>query len=380
MDLDAVGPAGFMSADDERTMRVRAVPQPQDPLHRLLTTGGDVGTIVTDRRCRMRVNGVATPTADGFTVHTDQVFSNCGRYISDRRHPCAAAARDLVGSGTELSDDQMDLVRGADTFFIGTCHTDGASDASHRAGNPGFVQVDSPDALRWPDYDGNAMFMTLGNLAVDPRVGLLFVDWAQGALLHLSGRACLDWDERSAAALPGAQRVVGMSIDAVLQRDHAAALSWTPPVLSRFNPTRRSRPAGERRYSSRTSAWRSSQPSHADRTISRRSWLAVQPSRSRMASALATVRGGSPGLRHDLGREGDAGDLADHVDHLPHGRALAAADVEPQRLPAVREVPRRPPRAPSRCRPRGCSPGCRCRRASGSRHRRSAAACPRSAA
>jgi predicted pyridoxine 5'-phosphate oxidase superfamily flavin-nucleotide-binding protein len=231
------GPTGFMTADDERTMRVRACPLVSDPLHRLLTVGGDVGTIVMDSRRRMRVNGVLTPTPDGFTVHTEQVFSNCGRYISDRQGTLLAPRPAQVSSGTRLSSDQMDLVRGAETFFIGTCHPDGAADSSHRGGNPGFVQVDSPDTLRWPDYDGNAMFMTLGNLALDPRVGLLFLDWAEGTALQVSGRAVLDWRPESAALLPGALRVVRMSIDAVLQTEHAVPMRWTPPVLSRFNPT-----------------------------------------------------------------------------------------------------------------------------------------------
>lgn len=231
------GPAGFMTADDERTVRVRARPLESDPLHRLLTVGGDVGTIVMDSSRRMRVNGVLTPSADGFTIHTEQVFSNCRRYISDRHGAQTPSRPGRVVSGTELSSDQVDLVRGADTFFIGTCHPHGAADASHRGGNPGFVQVESPTTVRWPDYDGNAMFMTLGNLALDPRVGLLFLDWSSGTLLHLSGRAVLDWDQRSAATMPGAQRVVGMSIDAVQQRERAVSMRWTPPVLSRFNPT-----------------------------------------------------------------------------------------------------------------------------------------------
>ena len=231
------GPAGFMSADDERTMHVRTLPGAGDPLHRLLTAGGDVGAIVMDHRRRMRVNGIASPTTDGFTVHTEQVFSNCGRYISDRDGTLLVPRPARVRSGTELSSDQMDLVRGADTFFIGTCHPGGAADASHRGGNPGFVQVDSPGTLCWPDYDGNAMFMTLGNLALDPRVGLLFLDWAQGTALQVSGRAVLDWRPESAAVLPGALRVVRMSIDAVQQTEHAVPMRWTPPVLSRFNPT-----------------------------------------------------------------------------------------------------------------------------------------------
>ena len=196
------GPAGFLGADDERTMRVRARPLPTDPLHPLLSTGGDVGTIVMDSHRRMRVNGVLTPTTDGFTIHTEQVFSNCGRYISDRQGALRPARPGPVTGGAELSSTQMRLIRGADTFFIGTSHPEGAADASHRGGNPGFVQVDAPGAWRWPDYDGNGMFMTLGNLALDPRVGLLFLDWAEGTLLQVSGRAALDWSPagRGAAA------------------------------------------------------------------------------------------------------------------------------------------------------------------------------------
>jgi predicted pyridoxine 5'-phosphate oxidase superfamily flavin-nucleotide-binding protein len=251
------GPAGFMSADDERTLHVRALPGDDDPLHGLLTGGGDVGTIVMDSRRRMRVNGVLAPMADGFVVHSDQVFSNCGRYISER-HPASAPSGPApserapserapserapsspargASSGDALLDDQQHLIRSADTFFIGTNHPDGAADASHRGGNPGFVKVDGARSLRWPDYDGNAMFMTLGNLLLDAHVGLLFVDWAEGSVLHVSGSAETDWDPASARRLPGAQRVVRMTVDAVRQRDHATGLRWTAPVLSRYNP------------------------------------------------------------------------------------------------------------------------------------------------
>lgn len=90
------------------------------------------------------------------------------------------------------------------------------TDASHWGGNPGFVQV-SGDRLRWPDYRGNAMFNTLGNLESYPRAGLLFPDFETGATLQLTGRASIDWDSAHAAASPGAERIVEFIIDEVVE-------------------------------------------------------------------------------------------------------------------------------------------------------------------
>jgi predicted pyridoxine 5'-phosphate oxidase superfamily flavin-nucleotide-binding protein len=91
-----------------------------------------------------------------------------------------------------MSPADIALVRGSNTFLLGTTHPDHGNDASHRGGAPGFVRVEDERTLWWPDYPGNNMFNSLGNLAVDPTAALLFVDFATGATLHLSGRAELD--------------------------------------------------------------------------------------------------------------------------------------------------------------------------------------------
>lgn len=233
------GTPGFLRAPDPQTMTVTARPVHGDPLTALFASGGPVGTIAMDHHRRMRVNGVLTPQAGGFTIVTEQVYSNCGRYIS-KRLPMPDAApptAPTVHVGSELTADQAATIRAANAFFIATSHPDGAADASHRGGNPGFVLVDTPHSCRWPDYNGNSMFMTLGNLALNSRVGLLFPDWDNGGLLHVSGRAHIVWDETAARALPGAERVVEMTIDAVREIRHANRLRWSDPVLSRFNPT-----------------------------------------------------------------------------------------------------------------------------------------------
>jgi uncharacterized protein len=231
------GAPGFLEATGPQTVAVHALPLPSDPLAPLLGGGGPVGMIAWDRHRRMRMNGILEPQRDGFVVHTEQVYSNCLKYISERHaSPRADTGPAQVTAGAVLTAAQIERIRAADTFFIGTAHPDGPADASHRGGNPGFVLVDGPDRLRWPDYVGNSLFMTLGNLTLDPHVGLLFPDWAGGGLLQLSGRARLDWEPASAESLPGAQRVVEMTVDAVQQTDDAVGLRWTEPVLSHFNP------------------------------------------------------------------------------------------------------------------------------------------------
>lgn len=241
------GPAGFMQAPAPNVMVVDAVPRSDDPLAPLVAGGGEAGAIVWDDHRRMRVNGIVQPRAHGFAIGTVQVFSNCARYISER-HPVAdepdwPRQHRPTEVARSLSAAQIEAIARADTFFIGTAHPDGPADASHRGGDPGFVVVDSPTRLRWPDYNGNGMFMTLGNIALEPRTALLFPDWSSGGLLQLSGRAEVDWDPAARTDLAGAERVVTFTVDEVRDTPYALPTRWSPARLSRFNP----KPASARR-------------------------------------------------------------------------------------------------------------------------------------
>src|ERR1700675_4690823 len=104
--------------------------------------------------------------------------------------PGAAVAdvrRDVV-----LSPEDAALIRSADTFFPRTTNPDRGSDSSLRGGTPGFVRVDGR-WLWWPDYPGNNLFNSFGNLAVDPEAALLFLDFPTGHTVHLSGTAAVEW-------------------------------------------------------------------------------------------------------------------------------------------------------------------------------------------
>ncbi|SHM58848.1 pyridoxamine 5'-phosphate oxidase family protein [Cryptosporangium aurantiacum] len=226
------GGPGFLRAVDERTVDVLATPAPDDPLaavlHRPTTVGGIA--IEPSSRRRVRLNGTTAPLGNGLRLSLDQVVSNCPKYIQARDYqraddqPPGAARR-----GRSLDDAQIAAIRRADTFFLATRHPDGDTDASHRGGAPGFVEVLDENHLRWPDYLGNGMYLTFGNLQLDRRAGLLVPDWSTGTLLHLSGTADVDWDA-------GATRSVDFRVEAVVERPAASPLRWGAPEYSRFNP------------------------------------------------------------------------------------------------------------------------------------------------
>jgi predicted pyridoxine 5'-phosphate oxidase superfamily flavin-nucleotide-binding protein len=190
------GLPGFLRGADN-ILQISAVPREGDPLHRM-PTGQQVGLIAIEfaARRRMRINGslVASDNA-GMTVRVDQAYGNCPQYIHRRDVNVVAvvAPSDKSRHATSLSADDQAMIEASDTFFLGTTHPSRGSDASHRGGPAGFVRVDSPNRLWWPDYPGNNMFNSFGNLAVDDEAALLFVDFATGASLQLSGTAQVEW-------------------------------------------------------------------------------------------------------------------------------------------------------------------------------------------
>jgi predicted pyridoxine 5'-phosphate oxidase superfamily flavin-nucleotide-binding protein len=187
----------------------------------------------------MRVNGTAELRNGCLHLHTEQVFANCPKYIHTRalREPSPqACAGAIVRRGARLTAPQRGSIGTSDTFFVATAHPDGSLDVSHRGGNPGFVRVLDERRLAWPDYVGNSFFMTLGNLELNPRCGLLVLDWERGDTLQLSGTAVVDWSPERAESLPGARRVVDFTVDRVVETTGAHGLRWSLEALSRFTP------------------------------------------------------------------------------------------------------------------------------------------------
>jgi uncharacterized protein len=233
------GEPGFARALDERRLEIGADPVAGDPLGRTLGAGAPLGILAIEpaTRRRMRVNGSVETYAPGrIVLRAEEVFSNCPKYIQARDWERRGVGTPVSASGDGLTAAQTRWIEGADTFFVATHAAEGGADASHRGGAPGFVRVEGARALVWPDYQGNMMFQTLGNLALNPKAGLLFVDFDRGATLQLTGEASVDWDPEAAAVFPGAERLVRFRVARVVETEGAVPLQWTFVEASPFNP------------------------------------------------------------------------------------------------------------------------------------------------
>lgn len=230
-----VGSPGFLRAVDIETLRVGARPVYGDVLERALGEGAEIGGLGMEfsSRSRCRINGRVTDAGeDGFSIRIAQSFGNGPKYIQARElrladQPQAPREQHPVRCGKTLGKADAALIAGADTFFIAS--RSGASgddpnqgmDVSHRGGPQGFVIVAHETLLLFPDYPGSGMFSTLGNLMIDPRCGVTFLDFDSGDVLQVTGEADILWEPHHTNRFPGAERVIALRVDDVRCLDRA---------------------------------------------------------------------------------------------------------------------------------------------------------------
>lgn len=239
------GEPGFIQVVSDQLVQIHATLIPGEPLEKNLNARPEFGLLAIDlaTRRRLRLNGQAEMQPDGMIqLQTEQVYFNCPKYIQMRHvetHLLPTDAASQVQSTETLTPAQQNWITQADTFFIASFHPESGADASHRGGFPGFVRVVNSHQLVFPDYAGNNMFNTLGNLAVNPRSGLLFIDFERGHTLQLTGRAEIIWDADRTAEFVGAERLVAFEIDRVLAIANANSQHWQFVEYSPANPGRR---------------------------------------------------------------------------------------------------------------------------------------------
>lgn len=234
------GPEGFVSSPDPRQLMIDTTLPADDPATPGLAAGQAVGLLGIElhTRRRNRLNGQIRQAADGqLQVIVEQSFGNCPQYIQLREYTHVEEPAQGRVDATSLDGRAISMIQAADTFFVASYveHEEGlrSVDVSHRGGRPGFVKVEG-NRLTIPDYAGNLHFNTLGNLLLNPRAGLLFIDFSNGNVLQLYGHAELQLDSPTIQAFEGAERLWTLDVEQVVWRPAAVSLRW---AFKEFAPT-----------------------------------------------------------------------------------------------------------------------------------------------
>lgn len=238
------GAPAFAYSPQPQALRIDALPEADDPLAANLREGASLGLLGLElpTRRRNRLNGpVARLDGRGFELSVGQSFGNCPKYIQVRPWSATPRTPGAARRGHGLDAAWLPLLQRSDTLFIASQHADpqGGVDISHRGGAPGFVHLAADGRLWLPDYRGNNLFNTLGNLLHEPRCALLLVDFANGDLLHLEARAELIWPQDHAPAaptLPGAQRLLALTPGAWTLRPGRLPLAFGTAEPSPYLP------------------------------------------------------------------------------------------------------------------------------------------------
>jgi predicted pyridoxine 5'-phosphate oxidase superfamily flavin-nucleotide-binding protein len=240
------GRPGFLHTLDGRSILVDVPECERDAgevFWKNIETNPAVGMLFIEigSRRRYRVNGqLVARSAEGIEIGIREAYPNCPKYIQRRKLTDMGAqvsSARAMAAGTAIRGDVAALLHQADTMFVASAHPQRGVDASHRGGNPGFIKVLDEDTLRIPDYQGNSMFNTLGNFAVDPHAGVCVPDFANNRLLQLTGEAVLRWDMDDPAGQGGGTgRFWDLKVKRWTLRDVPQRLEWEYLDASPFNP------------------------------------------------------------------------------------------------------------------------------------------------
>lgn len=236
-------PPGFVSSPDAYHLLIQATPHVADPLHNTLGVDARIALLGIEQhtRRRNRMNGIVERIDDdGLLVGVQQSFGNCPKYIQARQ--AEYVSREGMGSvhhDTTLNETARRIITRADTLFIATAHPNvrlgdtrshevnsHGVDVSHRGGKPGFVRVDSDNTLILPDFAGNRFFNTLGNIMLNPRAGLLFIEFETGDVLYLAADAEIVFDGPDLDAFAGAERLLRLKVRQVRHVVASVPLRW----------------------------------------------------------------------------------------------------------------------------------------------------------
>ncbi len=150
-------------------------------------------------------------------MNDSRLYHDGSRELQDRFDTRRIADRlERVDLHDAFTEAEREMIESAPMFFLSTVDADGFPDVSYKGGIPGFVRVVGESTLAFPNYDGNGMYKSLGNVLVNPKVGLLFIRWTdRPKKLRIQGRASLNYEDPLMEDLPGAQLIVRVEVERI---------------------------------------------------------------------------------------------------------------------------------------------------------------------
>lgn len=251
------GYPGFITAPTPDTLvidKTKLLIIPEDPFWQNIQEQVALGILALEQstRRRLRVNGfVNKKNKSIILINVIEAYPNCPKYITRRglhiklEEDIAQKTNhsQLIASNKQLSSKQQQLIEQSDSFFVASAfqtiengQKDFRCDASHRGGYPGFVEV-KKNRLIIPDYKGNSMFNTLGNIEQYNHASILFIDYQNNRYLQLSGKAKILWDQddpQSKSA--GTKRFWQLDINRCYEYQLSELIEWSFLDYSPHNP------------------------------------------------------------------------------------------------------------------------------------------------
>jgi predicted pyridoxine 5'-phosphate oxidase superfamily flavin-nucleotide-binding protein len=230
------GKDGFVIVEDEKHISFNPEFQtsdPQDICWQNINYQSGSGLLFIDltNRIRFRVNGFIIKEKKSWNFEVNQAYPNCPKYIQKR-----TLTNGEVDHG-HIGEDIKKWIKQSDTFFVASANKFEDLDVSHRGGHKGFIEYLDDKTLRIPDYEGNSMFMTLGNFHDNPIAGLLFIDFNTGDTLQLTGNVMMYFDKDGYEDFTGGtNRFWEFKISSKRLNNSLPGLSMQLLEYSRFNP------------------------------------------------------------------------------------------------------------------------------------------------
>ena len=240
-----VGEAGFMASPDDKTLKISSSPLSGEPADLDFSIGAKVSVVgiefETQRRNRLNAT-IAAVEGDTLSLHVDQSYGNCPKYIQIRTKTSAGATQPAPSkTATALSHVDKAQITRADTLLIASRAAQlgddprAGVDINHRGGMPGFISILDDKTIQFPDYKGNNFYNTFGNIVTDNRVGIQFVDFETGTLLNLKGTAALV-EGINNGELPLMGRGLRISIDTIAHAEGGLSYRYKFEQYSDRNP------------------------------------------------------------------------------------------------------------------------------------------------